>query len=1126
MAKSSKAKIKIENQAISNGDCRQAIHWYTNWLGEQLQAGHSCSRGLFATNFEEDDQLLLDTALSNLENKGIAPLIITGSDLYKQADYLWGLACQQAKYGQPAFSKFESQVRDCQFLILSNLDTPLSGQQLWYLYHYVLYPVAFMEKPILISTPLGYEEFVMYGAGCNDFEYLGHRITWEKIIALLNATVINLSLAKQLQQDNLPALLLPEYRFYKALQGRHLSASLQHDVKGTTLDFALIDEKARQKLNIECDFIHRLSTINNVSSNLYARQKERDTKLIKEGWQVLRFSFKEIAGSLDSCIDAVEELCRNNNKKSSVGRCISLPMLSAKINLPVPDSDELEAIAHPGGPAAIVGGAGSGKTTCIAERVAFLLGQGASPERILVLSQSVETVRSIKQAAEKIMPGQLLDKVNFYAWHELGMRILKENVSAIKRKLPLKLENSSLKILQKLIAKHKKEVDPTKLELHGDLDEQTALSMISGYKANLITPQMIKDRGGNEAEQLLAKVYLSYEEQMQKANKIDSDDMVSLAAQLLGQDTDLRSRYENLFEHIIADEYQDVTPACDFLARVLACPNDNIIIVGNDDESLYEMRGANTRLLSETSIRLPNASCYLLKHNWRSHPQITKHIEQFVTHTVVGVGEKERIEKSTVTGWGEVPTESIVGPYEFYDERKQNDWIMENIQELLAQGRRPEEISIICRSKEQLTVFEQLLAPYGLVVNTDNPDVNLLPDEATDVLTFLRLVADPDGPKAKEQFERVCQLRSRTIDSKLSATIASFAETNNLSYLKALEIYSEIAADPFCTQLEQLVKRIRDMHQQKLSPAEIINLLKKPQWLGDYYKSIKLPPRVVYEPLRVMTQMQDQARGIKTVVEFIKNYSPASGVQQTNEEAPASLTLLTIEEAKGREFKVVFLPYLVDGILPDKNQSNVKQEERMFYVAATRAREILYLSTVKKIDNRSRQPSPFLRQANLQVLSYGKGDDEIETKTLEEVAESNKEVKGPDVAEFAIGQSEASPVDKPGVPPRKSEAPPAKTTNIFALLDQSTSSETVEEKMPAEEVKKTTDLSEAVSKVREARARKSKCINCHAALEAGTRFCGECGAVQQVPQQRKCKACGEILGDSEKFCGQCGSACQ
>src|SRR5262249_51972957 len=150
-------------------------------------------------------------------------------------------------------------------------------------------------------------------------------------------------------------------------------------------------------------------------------------------------------------------------------------------------------------------------------------------------------------------------------------------------------------------------------------------------------------------------------------------------------------------------------------------------------------------------------------------------------------------------------------------------------------------------------------------------------------MAFLKLVMDPDGPKARESFERVCQLRVKEVDPKLSATIASFAEANNLSYLKAVEIYSEAVAEPACKDLEQLVRIIRTMHTESLPPAQAISLWKRTQRLGEYYKSIKVPPGVNYEPLRKLSFLEEEALKFKSVSEFIKAQSAPT---KTSEDEP------------------------------------------------------------------------------------------------------------------------------------------------------------------------------------------------------------------------------------------------
>ncbi len=221
------------------------------------------------------------------------------------------------------------------------------------------------------------------------------------------------------------------------------------------------------------------------------------------------------------------------------------------------------------------------------------------------------------------MERQTAQKVNCYGWHDLGMKILKENLGIIKRKPPLKIETNPQKVIQRLLAKYKKDLDPLTLELSEELDEFAVAELISLYKANLVTPKYVKERSKGDIDELVAKVYQAYEEQLQKANKVDKDDQISLAAQILADYQEVRNRYQQ-YDHVIVDEYQDATAAGDLLVRLLGFPQESIFFVGDEDETICETKGGLPRLMAEMSIRLPNARCFVLEQNWRSHPAIIR----------------------------------------------------------------------------------------------------------------------------------------------------------------------------------------------------------------------------------------------------------------------------------------------------------------------------------------------------------------------------------------------------------------------------------------------------------------------------------------------------------------------
>jgi len=345
--------------------------------------------------------------------------------------------------------------------------------------------------------------------------------------------------------------------------------------------------------------------------------------------------------------------------------------------------------------------------------------------------------------------------------------------------------------------------------------------------------------------------------------------------------------------------------------------------------------------------------------NWRSHPAIVDHSKQLLNGLT-----RRRIQKDMVSGWGTPPTAAIVGPQMLASESAEAEWVADETAILIDSGRSPQDIAVLYRYHRYGLIIEEAMSRRGIRCVTTHPEAGLIPDEVGDVMAFLRLVMDPDGPKARESFERVCQLRVKEVDPKLSSTIASFAEANNLSYLKAVEIYSEAVAEQSCRELEQLVRIIRTMHQENLPPAETISLLKRTQRLNEYYKTIKVPPGVNYEPLRKLSHLEEEARKFKSVAEFVKAQS-AAGKSADGDTVDHVVHILTLHEAKGKEFPVVFLVGLAEGLFPAESTSDREEERRLCYVGMTRARELLYLSYPAIFNDVALQPSSFLIDARL-----------------------------------------------------------------------------------------------------------------------------------------------------------------
>ncbi|MBX9670561.1 MAG: UvrD-helicase domain-containing protein, partial [Candidatus Obscuribacterales bacterium] len=945
-----------------------------HWFVDNFKLYTGSVRGLFISDFSTDYEAYVESAIISLRSRGIEPFVATGEQLVMQAEKLWAQATQGTPFNQPMVSMFELDMLRSEVTFIKDLEAPVNAQQLWYLFHYIFYPRALFNKATIVTTSLGLDEFIAYGAECDDIEFSGRKISWERLTWLIEATMIDLYQFRQVRTDGHPPMLKAEYNLFKAMNERELPVTAQQVLGDYMLDMSIADRDNR--LAIECDILSSVDP--NVPNSGEAK---KNLVLLSDGWKILRFSTAEILGDLTACVDAVEQVWSQGRKKSAVGRLMSGRDQPKIPELPVDDDSQKLAITHGAGPVAVTGGAGTGKTSTITHRIGYLLAQGVCPERILVFSYSEETIGQLKRQVEMLTDAQTVLRLNFSNWKDLGLRILKENAAVIKRKPPLKVETTPHRVLQRVLKKETKDIDPLQLELmSSEIDEISVGSLISLYKANLVTPERIKERGSTDEDDLVARLYMAYEDTLKKSNKVDSDDMISLCAQILADEADVRAKYQHKFEYVLVDEYQECTAAADLMARLLAFPQDNLFLVGDEDECVSEAKGALPRLMADTSIRMPNARCYMLDKNWRSHPAIVDH-----SRSLSAALAFKGIPKDMLPGFGQAATSAVIGPQQCRSEEAEADWVANEVSILIESGKSPNDIVLLWRNPRYASLLEGALFKKGIKCANTTVSSDAVPDEVGDVMAFLRLVMDPDGPKSRASFERFCQLKSREMDqklSKLSNTIASFAEANNLSFLKAIEIYHDATADSSCEDLAQLVRIVRTMNQENLPPAQTIGLLKRTQKLNEIYSAVKVPPGVVYEPMRKVEQLEEEAKAYSSVREFVKAKQDFLQSKDTNGEE-SSVQIKSFEDAKGIESPIAFLTGMAEGLSPAESANDFEEERRLCYVAMTRAKELLYVSYPGSFEEKPLPPSPFLVEARLLPINvYRKAVDLIRAEPL------------------------------------------------------------------------------------------------------------------------------------------------
>jgi DNA helicase II / ATP-dependent DNA helicase PcrA len=924
------------------------LQWFVNTCG--VYGGST--RGLFLSGSSEELAVGLETAVINLKTRNLSPFVVAGETVYQQAEYLFHESKARGSFGRPLASKLESELAGNDIVIVDDLAAPQKPAQLWYLISYVLFPRILAGRAVVITSSLAGQEFLQGVQECPDFDFCGRSINGEKLVKLIEAGTVSQELFNECVQNSLPPMLKAEYLLYAALCERELQAIPQYLLGDRQLDFAMIEDG--HCLDIECNALSALSAH---EKNL--QEIKRDGDLLSSGWQILKFSSSEILNNCRACAECVEAVWRGSDSiEYGCGRVLSNRLLPAAVEL---RTDEVQrgAIISGGGPLALVGGAGTGKSSCIAERTAWLLARGVRPESILILSYSAESARQLKRKLESYLDRQTVARLSLFPFHELGMKILGENLAAVSRKAPLKIEPEPSKFLRKLINKFKKANESLSPETLEELDADYVAEMIGLYKSHLLSPARAREEAQSESEEIIAGLYQSYEDLLRRTNRIDGDDSGYLAVQILLENAEIRENYQNTFEFVFVDEYEDVTVARDMLARILAGPQDNLFVAGDEDETIAESSNSCPELLGNFSFLYPAASTVLLEHNWRSHPAIVEHAGRLLAFL-----ERGKIKKSFVSAWAATSGAAVFGPQPCQDEAQEVAWIVACARAIIEAGRNAGHIAVLYWGKQYEASLTSELARCNVGFLSGRSGSSMIPDEISDMLAFLKLVMEPDGKGCRQSFERVCQLGGRGIDPALAADIEAFAAANDLSFLTAVETYAESSGDPGCRDLEQLVRIIRAMHQDRLPPFESIGYLRRVRRLSEFYKSIKIPPGQVYEPLKKLTQLEEAARKFSSVVDFVQ-YVEAGGCIDDDGGELQALQLRSVLDVKGCEFPIVFLCGLAEGLLPAAGSQDMEEDRRQFYVALTRAREAVYLSFPLRSGNRECGPSRFLAEAGL-----------------------------------------------------------------------------------------------------------------------------------------------------------------
>ena len=623
------------------------------------------------------------------------------------------------------------------------------------------------------------------------------------------------------------------------------------------------------------------------------------------------------------------------------------------------------AVQISSGPVLILAGPGSGKTRVITHRIAHLvLTCHVSPFNILAVTFTNRAAREMSERLQALIPGQV-SGINLGTFHAICARILRHDGPAIgiERNFVIYDEDDQERVMRQVMEEinlDSKRVSPGAL-----------LAQISKAKSEL---RDLEGPGGPTSspwERTLRQAARRYQELLRASNAVDFDDLLVLAVRLFQQKPDVLKRYQQRWQHILVDEFQDTNVAQYALVKLLAAEHHNLCVVGDEDQSIYSWRQADIRNILSFEIDFPDAQVVYLEQNYRSTKTILKAAREVIS------ANSMRKEKNL---WTQNETGAQITVVEAYDEEEEAQFVADEVQRLVEEGAYQfRDFAVMYRTNAQSraleTAFRRRRLPHKVI------GMRFFERrEIKDVLAYLRLLYNPADSAS---LQRIINVPNRGLGPKTVADLRQWAERLGMPPLLALHAYRVGDLDakaPFSRRAEGLLLDFASMYANlaaEVDQLDVVDLIETvlsrsgyAEFLRDGSEEGEERWRNVQELLTVASGYAEMGprRGLEALLEETALVADAD---EYDEDADAT-TLITLHAAKGLEFPVVFITGFEEGICPhqraleDPNRAGALEEERrLVYVGMTRARQRLYLVYAFRRSlygsRMTNKPSPYLR---------------------------------------------------------------------------------------------------------------------------------------------------------------------
>lgn len=655
-----------------------------------------------------------------------------------------------------------------------------------------------------------------------------------------------------------------------------------------------------------------------------------------------------------------------------------------RMNLETLNERQKEAVLHTEGPLLIIAGAGSGKTRVLTTKIAYLMEEKrVAPYRILAITFTNKAAKEMKDRVISLV-GNVANEIQISTFHSFGLKIVRENATLLgyDHNFVIMDTDDTQSIIKKILKE--KNLDPK------SYNPKAIKNKISSCKNEFISPSDYERYAASEYEKTVLEVYRSYEKKLKQNNAVDFDDLLILPIKLFKEHPSTLQHYQERYQYILIDEYQDTNQAQYILSKMLSAKYRNICVVGDGDQSIYGFRGANYQNILNFERDYENAVSIKLEQNYRS----TKTILDTANSVIKNNKNRKEKELWSTKGEGEK-----VKYYRAYDERDEAHFVAVNAKKMMEEGIDPQEICILYRTNAQSRVLEEELlkssVPYKIVGGLSFYSRK----EIKDLLAYLRLI---HNPKDNISFLRIINTPKRGIGLKSIERLTEEAEQKELSLFEAITSGKELV-------FKEIIERLQKV-SENVTLTELIDKVLDASGLKlelEQEKSLESEIRLEnLEEFKSITKNFEEREGLVSLEDFLFEVSLVTDKEEYSSDN-FRIRLMTVHSVKGLEFDHVFVVGLEEGIFPHMNSlmdsSDVEEERRLCYVAITRAREELYLLNARRRvlfgNDQVNPPSRFIGEIDSKLLE----PLNVASESKEEVPFHKEEVLSKEMVDYQVG---------------------------------------------------------------------------------------------------------------------------